>query len=817
MKINPKPTSQSQGNSNQSNNDNLDNIKEQKETDKTKTKNSNTGSSNPSKKSKQSKKRSQKKSGDNSSIDPSNIDNGNSGVNTRITQTDFKTFADQSDVKNELIRLGFDPDNKTIETLRNLGFMGDEHNNKKEFKNIWYVDSNYLVGEDGIFTIDYDKRSFNHYLKRLTERPLIPHTYFNVVNDSSTQSHSIGVSFLTQDMQYIDSYTLPVNGVFKNPDLLGVFGMKTDYGTVNKLEGYIQYIIKEMFESGQLQKRNGYKKTGFVFKNKQPVDYIHLGHPDYLLNYKEQTKGGNFDDWLTTMQKVSTGYPINSFLLACAVASYCKPLMKGTIYNPLINIVAGGNTGKSSEMLALTSLETRPEQQQFKYIDYGSTPVSLEKIFALNNHSFICLDELDKQFNGNKFETAKQIKNILHLLNGASKSRGRPDGGLDFGTVSDNLVFASSNKSILDQKSGDSSENPVYTRMLELDFRDEEIFNLVDNPDKEQAWEQYRNESKNFIEELDQNYGWAVDYITNYIINNSDHLYYAFWRNYNELKENSALLNRTPRKLELFSFVFLGIKILEEAIEPDNPVISQKAREVLYLIIERYKEEESIKENSSIDIYKSLKNLLAQNAGNFMYKGLLYSSESDTQLSQKNYAEEMTRKIQQSSSLIYYGKIHSNQFMTSETDFNGVVSFSPEGVEFLTSKQGLAIEKRELVNALKNLDLIKVDKEGKNTIKLSPKEKAEFQKMGSSIGTRSLNVYLIDDDETERRYKEQKPDEDDPSGNAETEQKAEIEEIEHFVDRNDPYFKYYKGTTPETKTKEDFKQVFNVDPDDLTL
>lgn len=743
-------------------------------------------------------------------VDTNNSSNNNSNKSQNSSQNNNKrkvadsqhpVFKKMGDVRNQLKQRGFNPDDNLVSILTSLGFPDGV-----EFENIWYVDNKYLVSDDGMFRIDYNDRKFTYHLKRLSHCPVFPKTSYNVVSNDSNTSNFVGIDYLDSDMELVKDFTISQDNMFKNPALTGKTFLKSSNNTESLEDAFI-HIRKQLKKAGKLKKEIGYISTGFVFDNDNNItDYIHLGHKNYLNNYKKYEKTGTFEEWLKTFQSLSTGHPINAFLAACAIGSYSKPLVGSNIYNPLINIISPGGSGKSSEMLALTSIETKPIQGGFKYVDAKSTLYSLQQIFSINNHSFICLDELDKVFEEN-YNSNKAKTDILNLLNTGTKGRGNRTGGFSTGTATNNLVIASGNKDLKEFATGSSTDTPLHTRALEIKYDDEEIRNLVDGEtteEKNKVKEKFRKDSNFFLERLNNNYGHCVEYIVDYLMNNHNYVKDNVFEEYRDtLEDMFSQFSNVSRKIELFGFVYVGIHILENAIEPDNPVIANKANEVLNILVNRQFELEKEKENSNIDNLIDFVNVLHENAGNFTHNNYLFSHNNDTTDEQRSNAIEVSKKAK-SGNTKCYGTITSEP-MNSHTDFKGQIDLTKKGLDFVLYE--LAKDKDEFLKSFEELGIIKSNENYQR--KLKGKETDRIQKETNVRTTRVYTFYLLGDYKMNEIFLTSKG----------YNYFQDNEENEQPVNNNGyvEIEQMYEGAVEETKTKEEFKEVFKVDPDDLVF
>jgi hypothetical protein len=623
------------------------------------------------------------------------------------------------------------------------------------FFNIWYEDETFLVSDDGIFEHIMTKKG--PALKRIADYPLIPYSYYRVVDTSSSKEFYTGIEFLNFALE-LDRLKLPISNKFQSKELKDVYSLPATQNSVKDLDRYFSHVDKKLKRQNKLKEEFGYKKTGYIFDDEGKIfDYVNLGHPNYLLNYKIPERKGTYEGWLNTFKKMCLLNPINAFLAACAVSSYCKAIIKGSIYNPLVNLHSDPNRGKSTFLRALVSIENKPDKG-FKYVDASGTAFSLQKLMALNNDSFMCMDELDKK-SKSKWDVQKMVVEMLHLLNGGDKSRGTITGGFETGENVSEFIFTCSNDEIKSMELGSVAEKALYSRMLELKYDDKATFNLVDinssafdltNDDTttikeidnlDTAYDYYVEKSDDFLEELSENYGWAVDVIVDYVKNNHNDLRAEYFTNRDNIRNMSAAFKTDARKVQLLAFISLGIKILDHI----DPEIAQTAQRVLDKEIEDSKQLKESKTNSEVDIYIHFKELLYLQAGKFVYKGGMYSSNSSSIYEQKENAIRLTDKAQTS---FVYGTITNdkNHLMDSETDFNGKVDLLAFGVEKLCEE--MRISQSEFISSMKRIGVL-VSNTDNGKRKLSKNEQEAFKKFKNS-NTRVITISLLSDVETHK-------------------------------------------------------------------
>lgn len=193
------------------------------------------------------------------------------------------------------------------------------------------------------------------------------------------------------------------------------------------------------------------------------------GEEEYRSRFEAIKENGSFEKWLKCIKEIrrdkSPGGKIAKIVLAASFASVLvKPLKCLPFF---VHLWGGSETGKTVSLLMAASVWADPEIG--RYIQsYNSTEVGKEMGAAFCNSLPLIIDELQTV----KDERKDFDKMIYKLTQGAGRSRGRKNGGLQKTTEWKNCILSTGEFPIVSENSGEGAVN----RTIEIDCNTMSIF-----------------------------------------------------------------------------------------------------------------------------------------------------------------------------------------------------------------------------------------------------------------------------------------------------------------------------------------------------
>lgn len=193
------------------------------------------------------------------------------------------------------------------------------------------------------------------------------------------------------------------------------------------------------------------------------------GEEEYRSRFDAIREKGSLDKWMDCLLKIraddSRGGKIARIVIAASLASVLVKPMKCLPF--FVHLWGGTETGKTVSLLVAASMWADPEIG--RYIQtFNSTEVGKEMGAAFCNSLPLIIDELQLVKDNRKdFD-----KMIYQLAQGAGRTRGRRQGGLQMTPEWKNCIITTGEFPILSENSGGGSVN----RVLEIDCHDTKLF-----------------------------------------------------------------------------------------------------------------------------------------------------------------------------------------------------------------------------------------------------------------------------------------------------------------------------------------------------
>lgn len=500
------------------------------------------------------------------------------------------------------------------------------------------------------------------------------------------------------------------------------------------VEEILTYAIREMSELGQLPKRKGYEKAGWV----EHDTHVRPGSPLYVGQALGSTvTAGSREVWAKTVTELMDDSGICAFVVACALGSLFRrvvPLPHDTSH--ILSLTGAPSRGKTTMLKVVASLAGVPAKPGF--LDGASTARGLENRLAASNDGWMAVDELDQLLMKDPDGGATTL---MFVSNGGGREKATQTGGTVRGASWTVTVIGTGNKALLDLAAAAKKGEALTTRIFELDILDADLTTFTEV-----------TALPSRLHKLTENHGWGYPAAVEAIATARGEWIQRFYEIDEEQRSNPRLapiFGDQERLLAFFELALLGAELAEKVI---SPRAGAAAMEAVGIAMARYEQEPEQGITQSLHrqhkLLLDLHEWLSFNAGRFVWKGYAWKepARAPVDTNGDTYAgmSEGERQAEQARYLTSnalgggrgaLGQVKQVRAMKDDTDFEGELVLGAAALDEL--ERVAKIDRAELTTAAKAFGLLQSNEKDRDAYKLSGALKAQL-----GGGSRGLKLLL---------------------------------------------------------------------------
>lgn len=229
---------------------------------------------------------------------------------------------------------------------------------------------------------------------------------------------------------------------------------------LHDVENYSYDIIPEKNSVGRLGWIEGEGFSPYV------DELVFDGDANFRTYFESVQEHGKFEKWLDMAKRIRKGDISARIILAGSFASVLVKPLGGLPF--FIHLWGGTEVGKTVGLMLAASVWANPEVGRFIHT-FNSTAVGREKSAAFVNSMPLIMDELQIVKDRKEFD-----KDIYMLSEGAGRTRGNKNGGVDKTPTWSNCILTSGEMPI----TGTSSGGGAVNRIIEIEC----LKKLFENP-----------------------------------------------------------------------------------------------------------------------------------------------------------------------------------------------------------------------------------------------------------------------------------------------------------------------------------------------
>ncbi|MBS0895225.1 DUF927 domain-containing protein [Tatumella sp. JGM130] len=628
---------------------------------------------------------------------------------------------------------------------RPLDLLANENFSVFEEETLWYEDNEYIMTSEGVYTKASDK-SDNVFIYDLEIiYPIICCGILEPKNARDKKVHysiKFKISGLSTDESKEYSRksrycmcSLPSNEMFTY-DAKGSTPKHQDRGWGTEQDHSKKKVLSKILSrtSAIAPVREGYKTVGWQIKKAvvkdestgvdtiviADLEHITPNHHRYIGdNYEYLDCQGSYGIYRETQEKLI----INSPLYALGNCFGFSSLVKGMfevhpVINVNFNLYGPPHKGKSTILLGILLNFTN---QNLGVSNSQSTFVGLENELYDKNNFCVFIEEYDDLF-------VKDPRNAISQQVSLANGGGRKKSGAESKYFYSSIISTSNenlDKIVSSVKDAELKGEALKGRVQQFDIMNPDLHTFIEKPLYDEDGAELKDQNGNTvynlkvntcIELLKENYGWGYNLAIDFLKRKRHLLKGIYDKKMAEYKDRKLLENheQKDRVLSTLCYMSIGIEIIREVISEKAANACIEALTIYEQMLEKELLVKSPEMKSKEEIIRLLR-AVAYSPQSVYWSNFAYSMES------KDCSKERKVKIQtekahelNSQTSPKHISIRQNRVFDDVFDFDCEVIISRE--DFYIN--GELFTKSKLEEVAESLNLFKIEKNGKNRVKV---------------------------------------------------------------------------------------------------